>query len=223
MKIVIDSILDRNQFFEIMPDYARNILTGFGEVEGRVIGIVANQPQVLAGCLDIDASVKAARFVRFCDAFQIPLVTFTDVPGFLPGTVQEFGGIIKHGAKLLFAYAEATVPKINFITRKAYGGAYDVMSSQHLHGDYNYAWPTAEVAVMGAKGAVEIIFRGKNVEEETKKYEHAFANPLKAAERGYVDDIIIPENTRAVILENLKVLESKQRTPPKRKHNCLPL
>jgi propionyl-CoA carboxylase beta chain len=161
---VIHNILDRNDFYEIMPDYAKNIITGFGEVEGRVVGIVANQPQVLAGCLDIDASVKAARFVRFCDAFQIPLVTFTDVPGFLPGTVQEFGGIIKHGAKLLFAYAEATVPKINFITRKAYGGAYDVMSSKHLNGDYNYAWPTAEVAVMGAKGAVEIIFKGKNVE-----------------------------------------------------------
>lgn len=196
MKVVIDAILDRNQFYEIMPEYAKNILTGFGDVEGRVVGIVANQPSVLAGCLDIDASVKAARFVRFCDAFQIPIVTFTDVPGFLPGTNQEFNGIIKHGAKLLYAFAEATVPKITFITRKAYGGAYDVMSSQHLHGDYNYAWPTAEIAVMGSKGAVEIIFRGKNVEEETKKYEHAFANPLKAAERGYVDDIIKPHRTR---------------------------
>jgi propionyl-CoA carboxylase beta chain len=223
MKIVIDSILDRNYFYEIMPDYARNILTGFGEVEGRVIGIVANQPSVLAGCLDIDSSVKAARFVRFCDAFQIPLVTFTDVPGFLPGTVQEFGGIIKHGAKLLYAYAEATVPKINFITRKAYGGAYDVMSSKHLNGDYNYAWPTAEVAVMGAKGAVEIIFRGKNVEEETKKYEYAFANPLKAAERGYVDDIIVPETTREVILDNLKILETKNKIKPLKRHNNLPL
>lgn len=223
MKIVIDSIVDRNQFYEIMPDYARNILVGFGEVEGRVIGIVANQPQVLAGCLDIDSSTKAARFVRFCDAFQIPLVTFTDVPGFLPGTVQEFGGIIKHGAKLLYAYAEASVPKINFITRKAYGGAYDVMSSKHLNGDYNYAWPTAEVAVMGAKGAVEIIFRGKNVEEETKKYEHAFANPLKAAERGYVDDIVIPENTRNIIIDNLKVLETKNRIKVPRRHDNLPL
>lgn len=206
-----------------MPDYAKNILTGFGEVEGRVVGIVANQPQVLAGCLDIDSSTKAARFVRFCDAFQIPLVTFTDVPGFLPGTVQEFGGIIKHGAKLLYAYAEATVPKINFITRKAYGGAYDVMSSKHLSGDFNYAWPTAEIAVMGAKGAVEIIFRGKNVEEETKKYEHAFANPLKAAERGYVDDIVVPENTRSIILDNLKVLETKNRVRPNRRHSNLPL
>jgi propionyl-CoA carboxylase beta chain len=223
MKIVLDSILDRNQFFEIMPDYAKNILIGFGEVEGRVIGLVANQPQVLAGCLDIDASVKAARFVRFCDAFQIPLVTFTDVPGFLPGTVQEFGGIIKHGGKLLYAYAEATVPKINFITRKAYGGAYDVMSSKHLNGDYNYAWPSAEIAVMGAKGAVEIIFRGKNVEEETKKYEHAFLNPLKAAERGYVDDIVNPENTRDIILDNLKVLETKNKIKPARRHNNLPL
>jgi len=148
---------------------------------------------VLAGCLDIDASVKGARFVRFCDAFQIPIVTFTDVPGFLPGTSQEYGGIIKEGAKLLFAFAEARVPKITFITRKAYGGAYDVMSSKHIGADFNYAWPTAEVAVMGAKGAVEIIFRGKNVEEETRKYEEAFANPLKAAERGYVDDIIRPE------------------------------
>jgi propionyl-CoA carboxylase beta chain len=223
MKIVIDAILDRNQFYEIMPDYAKNIITGFGEVEGRIVGIVANQPQVLAGCLDIDASVKGARFVRFCDAFQIPVVTFTDVPGFLPGTVQEFGGIIKHGAKLLYAYAEATVPKITFITRKAYGGAYDVMSSKHLNGDYNYAWPTAEVAVMGAKGAVEIIFRGKNVEEETKKYEHAFANPLKAAERGYVDDIIMPERTREVIVDNLKVLETKHRQKPLRRHSNLPL
>lgn len=223
MKIVIETIADRGHFYEIMPEFAKNILIGFAEVEGRVIGVVANQPQVLAGCLDIDASVKAARFVRFCDAFQIPLVTFTDVPGFLPGTDQEFGGIIKHGAKLLFAYAEATVPKLNFITRKAYGGAYDVMSSKHLKGDYNYAWPTAEIAVMGAKGAVEIIFRGKNVEEETKKYEAAFANPMKAAERGYVDDIVLPENTRDIILDNLKVLETKNRPKVLRKHTNLPL
>lgn len=220
---IINNILDRNYFYEIMPDYAKNIITGFGEVEGRVVGIVANQPQVLAGCLDIDASVKAARHVRFCDAFQIPIVTFTDVPGFLPGTVQEFGGIIKHGAKLLFAYAEATVPKINFITRKAYGGAYDVMSSKHLNGDYNYAWPTAEIAVMGAKGAVEIIFKGKNVEQETKNYEDKFSNPLKAAERGYIDDIIMPCNTRAVISDNLRVLETKNRVKPLRRHNNLPL
>lgn len=206
-----------------MPDFAKNIITCFAEVEGKVIGVVANQPQVLAGCLDIDASVKGARFVRFCDSFEIPIVTFTDVPGFLPGTHQEFGGIIKHGAKLLFAFGEATVPKLTFITRKAYGGAYDVMSSKHLKGDYNYAWPTAEVAVMGAKGAVEIIFRGMNVEEETKIYEHAFANPLKAAERGYVDDIIKPEETRNLIRDNLKVLENKKRPKINRKHANIPL
>lgn len=214
MKMAVDAILDRNEFYEIMPDYAKNILTGFGEVEGRTVGIVANQPQVLAGCLDIDASVKAARFVRFCDAFQIPLVTLTDVPGFLPGTAQEFGGIIRHGAKLIYAYAEATVPKIAFVTRKSYGGAYCVMSSQHLHGDYNYAWPTAEIAVMGAKGACEIIFRGKNVEKETQNYQDAFANPLKAAERGYVEAVVMPDQTRKIIAENLKVLETKQRPKP---------
>lgn len=211
MRIVIDAVLDRNKSFEIMPDYAKNILTTFGEIGGKTVGVVANQPQILAGCLDIDASVKAARFVRFCDAFNIPIVTFVDVPGFLPGTAQEYGGIIKHGAKLLYAYAEATVPKITFITRKAYGGAYDVMSSKHLKGDFNYAWPSSEIAVMGAKGAVEIIFRGKNVEEETAKYQYAFANPLKAAERGYVDDIINPEETRARIINDLAVLENKQR------------
>lgn len=223
MKIVVESVLDRNNFFEVMPDYAKNIITGYGEVGGKVVGIVANQPAILAGCLDIDASVKAARFVRFCDSFNIPIVTFVDVPGFLPGTAQEYGGIIKHGAKLLYAYAEATVPKITFITRKAYGGAYDVMSSKHLNGDFNYAWPSAEIAVMGAKGAVEIIFRGKNVEEETAKYEYAFANPLKAAERGYVDDIIMPEQTRSIILNDLTVLENKQSQQPKRKHSNLPL
>jgi propionyl-CoA carboxylase beta chain len=223
MKLIIENVLDRNEFYEIMPEYAKNILVGFGDVEGQVVGILANQPNVLAGCLDIDSSVKGARFVRFCDAFQIPIVSFTDVPGFLPGTVQEFGGIIKHGAKLLYAFAEATVPKINFITRKAYGGAYDVMNSKHLNADYNYAWPTAEIAVMGAKGAVEIIFRGKNVEQETAKYEHAFANPLKAAERGYVDDIVMPSRTRELISDSLKVLATKQKTKPFRKHNNLPL
>ncbi len=206
-----------------MPNFAKNILTGFIEVEGKSVGVVANQPSVLAGCLDIDASLKAARFIRFCDAFQIPLVTFTDVPGFLPGTSQEFGGIIKHGAKLLYAYAEATVPKITFITRKAYGGAYDVMSSKHLKGDFNYAWPTSEIAVMGAKGAVEIIFRGKNSEDETRSYEEKFANPLKAAERGYVDDIIQPSETRARISNALKVLETKDRAPPRRRHDNMPL
>lgn len=206
-----------------MPDFAKNIITGFAEVEGRLVGVVANQPQVLAGCLDIDASVKGARFVRFCDAFQIPIVTFTDVPGFLPGTNQEYGGIIKHGAKLIFAYAEATVPKITFVTRKAYGGAYDVMSSKHLNGDFNYAWPTAEIAVMGAKGAVEIIFRGKNVEKETENYEHTFANPLKAAERGYIDDIVMPNMTRAIILDNLRLLEDKFKPKKWKRHNNLPL
>ena len=223
MLTVIKTISDRNHFYEIMPNYAKNIIVGFAEVEGRSVGIVANQPQVLAGCLDINASVKAARFIRFCDAFQIPLVTLTDVPGFLPGTDQEFNGIIKHGAKILYAYAEATVPKIAFITRKSYGGAYDVMSSKHLKGDLNYAWPTAEVAVMGAKGAVEIIFRGKNVEEETAKYERAFANPLKAAERGYVDAIIEPAETRKRIVNGLRVLETKDRAAPKRRHDNLPL
>lgn len=223
MNIVIESVADRNEFYQIMPNYAKNIMTGFIEVEGRSVGIVANQPQVLAGCLDIDASVKAARFVRFCDAFQIPVVTFTDVPGFLPGTAQEFGGIIKHGAKLLYAYAEASVPKINFITRKAYGGAYDVMSSKHLRGDFNYAWPSAEIAVMGAKGAVEIIFRGKNSEAETKSYEDKFANPLKAAERGYIDDIIMPSDTRARIVNALKVLENKKAKSFTRKHDNMPL
>lgn len=223
MKVVIESISDRNYFYEIMPDFAKNIITGFAEVEGRLVGVVANQPQVLAGCLDIDASVKGARFVRFCDAFQIPIVTFTDVPGFLPGTNQEYGGIIKHGAKLIFAYAEATVPKITFVTRKAYGGAYDVMSSKHLNGDFNYAWPTAEIAVMGAKGAVEIIFRGKNVEKETENYEHTFANPLKAAERGYIDDIVMPNMTRAIILDNLRLLEDKFKPKKWKRHNNLPL
>ena len=223
MEMVIKGVADRNEFYSIMPAYARNMITGFAEVEGQVVGMVANQPQVLAGCLDVDASVKAARFIRFCDCFNIPIVTFTDVPGFLPGTAQEFGGIIKHGAKLLFAYAEATVPKITFITRKAYGGAYDVMSSKHLKGDFNYAWPSAEVAVMGAKGACEIIFRGKNVEEETAKYEQAFANPLKAAERGFVDDIIKPEDTRARIVNALMVMENKKREMPKRRHDNLPL
>merc|ERR1719223_2528470 len=179
-----------------MPDFARNIIIGFGRMGGKTVGVVANQPKELAGCLDIDASTKAARFVRFCDAFNIPLLTFVDVPGFLPGTAQEHGGIIRNGAKLLFAYAEATVPKITVITRKAYGGAYDVMSSKHLKGDSNYAWPGAEVAVMGAKGAVEIIFKGQDVEQKTVEYTDRFANPMVAAQRGFVDDIIDPATTR---------------------------
>lgn len=203
MHIAIDAVLDRNEFFEIMPDYAKNIIVGFGEVGGRSVGIVANQPQVLAGCLDIDASTKAARFIRFCDAFNIPLVSFVDVPGFLPGTNQEYNGIIKHGAKLLYAYCEATVPKITFITRKAYGGAYIVMSSKHLKGDFNYSWPTAEIAVMGAKGAAEIILKQNATEESTLEYQAKFANPLQASQRGYIDDIIQPSETRAKIINGL--------------------
>ncbi|TYZ61827.1 hypothetical protein PybrP1_007584 [[Pythium] brassicae (nom. inval.)] len=215
MKDIIHQLVDSFDFFEIMPDYAKNMLIGFGRMEGRVVGIVANQPMELAGCLDINSSVKAARFVRFCDAFNIPLVTLVDVPGFLPGVDQEYGGIIRHGAKLLYAYAEATVPKITIITRKAYGGAYDVMSSKHLRGDINYAWPSAEIAVMGAKGAVEIIFRGQNVEENTADYERKFANPMVAAQRGFVDDIIEPVNTRRHICEDLDVLETKDlKNPP---------
>lgn len=223
MKIVIESVLDRHEFFEIMPDYAKNIITGYGHIEGKVVGIVANQPQVLAGCLDIDASIKGARFVRTCDAFNIPLIIFEDVPGFLPGTNQEYGGIIKHGAKLLYAFAEATVPKITIVTRKGYGGAFDVMSCKQLTGDQNYAWPTAEIAVMGAKGAVEIIFRGGDIAEETAKYEYAFANPLQAAERGHIDDIIIPEDTRKVISRDLDLLKNKDKHKPWRKHGNIPL
>lgn len=223
VRIAIDAVLDRNQFYEIMPDYAKNVIVGFGEVGGKNVGIVANQPQCLAGCLDIDASAKAARFVRFCDSFNIPIVTFVDVPGFLPGTDQEYGGIIKHGAKLLYAYAEATVPKVTFITRKAYGGAYIVMASKHLKGDFNYAWPTAEIAVMGAKGAAEIILKKDATEERVREYQVKFATPLQASERGYVDDIIQPDQTRAKILNALTVLENKERPRPRRKHGNLPL
>jgi propionyl-CoA carboxylase beta chain len=223
MKQVVTRILDEDDFCEIQPDYAKNILIGFGRMNGKTVGVVANQPKELAGCLDINASVKAARFVRFCDAFNIPLMTFVDVPGFLPGVGQEHGGIIRHGAKLLYAYAEATVPKVTVITRKAYGGAYDVMSSKHLRGDVNYAWPSGEIAVMGAKGAVEIIFRGKNVEEETAKYEEAFANPLSAARRGFVDDVITPSSTRKRLCQDLEFLESKTLENPKKKHGNIPL
>ena len=194
MKELIEKVVDDGDFFEIQPDFARNILIGFARMEGTTIGIVANQPMVLAGCLDIDSSRKAARFVRFCDCFNIPIVTFVDVPGFLPGTAQEHGGIIKHGAKLLFAFAEATVPKVTLITRKAYGGAYDVMSSKHLRGDINFAWPSAEIAVMGPKGAVEIIFRADlgdeaAIEARTEEYREKFANPFVAASRGFIDDV----------------------------------
>lgn len=223
MRLVIKEVVDKGDFFEIMPAFARNILTGFARMEGRTVGIVANQPQELAGVLDIDSSVKGARFVRFCDAFNIPIVTFVDVPGFLPGTAQEHGGIIRHGAKLLYAYAEASVPKLTVITRKAYGGAYDVMASKHLRADVNYAWPTAQVAVMGAKGAVEIIFGGKDVEKRTLEYTDLFANPMRAAERGFVDDIIDPKDTRRRLCEDLETLRGKEWTGLKKKHGNIPL
>ncbi|XP_077417887.1 propionyl-CoA carboxylase beta chain, mitochondrial [Vanacampus margaritifer] len=221
---IIHAIADEREFFEIMPDYAKNIVVGFTRLNGRTVGMVGNQPKVASGCLDINSSVKGARFVRFCDAFNIPIVTFVDVPGFLPGTSQEYGGIIRHGAKLLFAFAEATVPKITVITRKAYGGAYDVMSSKHLRGDVNYAWPTAEVAVMGAKGAVQIIFRGKeNQAEAEAEYVDKFANPFPAAVRGFVDDIIEPSTTRKRICRDLEVLASKKQVNPWKKHANIPL
>jgi len=224
IKDVVTEIVDNQDFWELQADYAKNIITGFSRIDGRVVGIVGNQPKVAAGCLDINASVKGARFVRFCDAFNIPIVTFVDVPGFLPGTAQEYGGIIRHGAKLLYAYAEATVPKITVITRKAYGGAYDVMSSKHLRGDINYVWPTGEVAVMGAKGAVSIIFRGKdNQQEAENEYIEKFANPFPAAVRGYVDDIIEPETTRRRIVNDLEILVNKKLENPKKKHANMPL
>jgi len=226
MHEVIRKVLDEGDFFEIQPGHAGNILCGFGRIEGKTVGVVANQPMVLAGVLDINSSKKAARFVRFCDAFNIPIVTFVDVPGFLPGTAQEHNGIIKHGAKLLFAYAEATVPKITVITRKAYGGAYDVMSSKHLRGDVNYAWPTAEIAVMGAKGAVEIIFRGlspEGIAEKTKEYEDRFANPFVAASKGFVDEVIYPHSTRRRIALGLRKLRNKELENPWKKHDNIPL
>ena len=223
MKLVIQNVSDRGQFFEIMADYAKNLIVGFGRIHGEVVGYLANQPGVQAGCLDTDSSVKGARFIRFCDAFNIPIITFEDVPGFLPGKNQEHNGIIKQGAKLLYAYCEATVPKITFITRKAYGGAYCVMASKHIKGDSNYAWPTAEIAVMGAKGACEIIFRGKNPEKETLKYEEKFSNPLKAAEKGYIEDITYPRNTRKIIAQDLKLFSKKYRDKPHRKHGNIPL
>ena len=228
MKEVINKIIDDEDFFEIQENYAKNIITGFARMDGQPIGIVANQPLVLAGCLDIDSSRKAARFVRFCDCFNFPIITFVDVPGFLPGTKQEYGGIIKHGSKLLFAYTEATVPKITIITRKAYGGAYDVMSSKHLGGDVNYAWPTAEIAVMGPKGAVEIIFRDdlknkKKIDQRTEEYREKFANPFIAGARGFIDDIIRPAGTRARICKALKMLKNKFLKNPPKKHNNIPL
>ncbi len=226
MHEVIRKTLDEGDFFEIQPGHAANIICGFGRVEGKTVGVVANQPMVLAGVLDINSSKKAARFVRFCDAFNIPILTFVDVPGFLPGTAQEHNGIIKHGAKLLFAYAEATVPKITVITRKAYGGAYDVMASKHLRGDLNYAWPTAEIAVMGAKGAVEIIFRGLDaagIAEKTKEYEDRFANPFVAASKGFIDEVIYPHSTRRRIALGLRKLKNKHLENPWKKHDNIPL
>jgi propionyl-CoA carboxylase beta chain len=228
IKELIEKVADDGEFFELQPGYAGNIVIGFARMEGRTVGIVANQPMVLAGCLDINSSVKGARFVRFCDCFNIPIVTFVDVPGFLPGTAQEHGGIIKHGAKLLFAYAEATVPKVTVITRKAYGGAYDVMSSKHLRGDVNLAWPTAEIAVMGPKGAVEIIFRAdlgdaEKIAARTEEYRQKFANPFVAASRGYIDDIIMPHGTRRRICRSLAMLRNKKIEEPYKKHNNLPL
>ena len=228
MKELIFKVVDEEDFFELQPRYARNMVIGLARMQGRSAGIVANQPMVLAGCLDIASSLKAARFVRFCDCFNIPIVTFVDVPGFLPGTAQEYGGIIKHGAKLLYAFAEATVPKVTVITRKAYGGAYDVMSSKHLRGDVNLAWPSAEIAVMGPGGAVEIIFRkdlgdAAKVAERVAAYRDKFANPFVAGKRGYIDDIIRPHNTRARICRALGMLENKRLRNPAKKHGNIPL
>ena len=232
MRDVIRKVTDDGGFFEIQEHYAKNIVIGFARMNGRSIGIVANQPAILAGCLDIDSSVKAARFVRFCDAFNIPLLTFVDVPGFLPGTNQEYGGIIKHGAKLLFAFAEATVPKVTVITRKAYGGAYDVMSSKHIRGDINFAFPTAEIAVMGPDGAVNIIFRkdllkSENPDQAKSKlvedYRARFASPYKAAELGYIDEVIMPEETRPRVIGAFEMLKNKRLTNPPRKHGNIPL
>lgn len=223
MMDILEAVVDDRDVFQMMPDKAKNIITGFARMNGQPVGLVANNPEELAGCLDIDASVKAARFVRFCDSFNIPLVTFVDVPGFLPGTDQEYGGIINHGAKLLFAYAEATVPKITVITRKAYGGAYCVMASSHLRGDSNYAWPSAEIAVMGGEAAVKIIFRGEEVEKNTNQYLEKFANPMVAAKRGYIDAVISPASTRKRICEDLELLATKQLENPASRHSNMPL
>ena len=232
MKGVINLLVDGKDFFEVHQNYAENIITGFGRIGGMAIGIVANQPEVLAGVLDINASVKGARFVRFCDAFNIPLLVLVDVPGFLPGTEQEWNGIIRHGAKLLYAFCEATVPKVTVITRKAYGGAYDVMNSKHIRGDFNYAWPSAEIAVMGPKGAVEIIFKkeisksdnpGAELETKLNEYVNKFANPYIAAERGFIDDVIIPRNTKCKIVNAFRLLKTKVDKNPKKKHGNIPL
>ena len=225
---LIEKTVDDGDFMQISQDFAKNIVVGFGRIEGQTVGVVANQPMSLAGVLDSDSSRKAARFVRFCDCYNIPIVTFVDVPGFMPGTKQEYGGLIKHGAKLLFAYAEATVPKVTLITRKAYGGAYDVMSSKHLRGDVNYAWPTAEIAVMGAKGAVEIIFRqdigdAAKIQERTDEYQKRFANPFVAASLGFIDDVIMPHSTRFRIAQSLRTLAKKKLSNPWKKHDNIPL
>jgi propionyl-CoA carboxylase beta chain len=232
IKAIIHNVLDNHHFLEIQERFARNIIIGFGRLNGLVVGIVANQPKFLAGCLDINASMKCARFVRLCDSFNIPLVTFVDVPGFLPGVNQEYGGIIKHGSKIIYAYCEATVPKITLITRKAYGGAYDVMSSKHHGGDINYAYPTAEIAVMGPEGAVNIVFR-KEIENSedpeatreslAREYRNSFASPFRAAELGYIDQIIFPENTRPRLIEALMMLKDKKDAIPERRHGNIPL
>jgi len=232
IKDVIQNIVDNGEFLEVHADFATNIIVGFARLGGRSIGIIANQPSVLAGCLDINSSIKGARFIRFCDSFNIPLLTFEDVPGFLPGTDQEHGGIIKNGAKLLYAYCEATVPKITVITRKAYGGAYDVMNSKHVRGDMNYAWPTAEIAVMGPKGAVEIIFKKEiaeskdpeaEIEKKIEEFRDRFANPYIAAGRGYVDDVIEPKTTRPRLIRAFQMLETKKDHNPPKKHGNIPL
>lgn len=228
MRELILKTADEGDFYEIQKDFAGNIITGFIRLEGRTVGVVANQPMVLAGCLDIDSSRKAARFVRFCDAFEIPLLTFVDVPGFLPGTTQEYNGVIKHGAKLLYAYGEATVPKVTVITRKAYGGAYVVMSSKHLMGDINYAWPTSEIAVMGAKGATEILYRSElndpeKIAERAADYEDRFANPFVAAEKGFVDEVIMPQSTRKRVARAFASLRNKSTNKPWKKHDNIPL
>jgi propionyl-CoA carboxylase beta chain len=228
MKELIHAIADEGDFFELQKAFARNIITGFIRLEGQSVGVVGNQPMVLAGCLDIDSSRKAARFVRFCDAFSIPILTLVDVPGFLPGVAQEYGGVIKHGAKLLFAYSQATVPMVTLITRKAYGGAYDVMASKHIGADVNYAWPTAEIAVMGAKGATEILYRSElgdpqKIAARTAEYEVNFANPFKAAERGFIDEVIMPHSSRRRIARAFASLRGKRQEQPWRKHDTIPL
>ncbi len=235
MRLLIKDVVDNGEYLEVHENYARNIVVGFARIGGQAVGVIGNQPAHLAGCLDIDASLKGARFVRFCDSFNIPLVTFVDVPGFLPGTTQEYGGIIKHGAKLLYAYSEATVPKLTVITRKAYGGAYDVMSSKHIRADYNFAYPTAEIAVMGPDGAINILYRkeimeaekaGRVVEERARLadlYRKTFANPYKAAELGYIDQVILPENTRQILIQSLKSIAGKREKGPARKHGNIPL